>query len=238
VAYPDVFDKLEQTQSAYEKLRAQEHSLTKELEKTRSTLSETSEAFYVCECNVSALKEELTRFFKLPSPVGVGMELEVDMRGTVRIGGLQPRMSAHACGALFEGDVVLSIDNVKVSGSDAAAENIEAYRALLVGKRASIVAIEVQRAKNIFTVNLKRGSWGPEHASLSSEKPTVTPMIPKKTGQLPSVTPKPSGLEMPSNVVPGGGGGKAIQGNYAAARRGQAQGMHSSTHDSSERDWE
>lgn len=74
-----MFDKLEQTQSTYEKLRAQEHSLTKELEKTRSTFSETSEALSVSESNVSALKEELTRFFKLPSPVGVGMELEVDM---------------------------------------------------------------------------------------------------------------------------------------------------------------
>ena len=47
----------------------------------------------------SALKEELTRFYKLPSPCGVGMDLEVDMRGSVRVASLQPRMSAAASGA-------------------------------------------------------------------------------------------------------------------------------------------
>jgi len=46
-----------------------------------------------------ALKEELTRFYKLPSPCGVGMDLEVDMRGSVRVAVLQPRMSAAASGA-------------------------------------------------------------------------------------------------------------------------------------------
>ena len=38
------------------------------------------------------------------------------MRGTVRVGALQPRMSAHSSGALSEGDIVLSIDGNKVSG--------------------------------------------------------------------------------------------------------------------------
>jgi membrane-associated protease RseP (regulator of RpoE activity) len=127
------------------------------------------------------------------------MELEVDMRGTVRVGALHPRMSAHSSGALSEGDIVLSIDGTKVSG-----DKIEDSKALLVGKRATMVSIEVERGKQTFSVNLKRGSWGPEHASVSTEQPmAITPKNSAK--QNASVRePKPANLQVPSNVLPGG----------------------------------
>ena len=121
------------------------------------------------------------------------------MRGTVRVGALHPRMSAHSSGALSEGDIVLSIDGAKVSG-----DKVEDSKALLVGKRATMVSIEVQRAKQTFSVNLKRGSWGPEHASVSTEQPIAA--TPKNSAkQNASVKePKPANLQVPSNAVPGG----------------------------------
>jgi hypothetical protein len=127
------------------------------------------------------------------------MELEVDMRGTVRVGALHPRMSAHSSGALSEGDIVLSIDGAKVSG-----DKVEISKALLVGKRATMVSIEVQRAKQTFSVNLKRGSWGPEHASVSTEQPIAA--TPKNLAQQNASVkePKPANLQVPSNAVPGG----------------------------------
>jgi len=91
------------------------------------------------------------------------------MRGQVRVGVLQSRMSAESSGAINEGDIVLCINDVKVSS-----DNLDAAKAMLVGKRASVVAIKFQRGQQTFVVNLKRGSWGPEHASVSFEQPSAT----------------------------------------------------------------
>jgi hypothetical protein len=185
------------------------------------------------------------------------MELEVDMRGTVRVGALQPRMSAHSSGALSEGDIVLSIDGNKVSG-----DNVEDSKALLVGKRATMVAIEVQRGKQTLIVSLKRGSWGPEHATLSTEQ-APSAITPKDSGSArPNASveaPQPANLQAPSSAIPGsihavpsvskpllawpadtaqpnvmpdgGLGGAIVQGGYAAARRGQGGGTLATTHE-------
>lgn len=190
-----MFESLKSFKSLYEKTLHSETTMKAQLENLKAEHAETS-------AMASALKEELTRFYKLPSPCGVGLDLEVDMRGSLRVGALQPRMSAFASGALSEGDIVLSIDNKNVSGED-----LDAAKQLLVGKRASMVAIKVQRAKHVFVVNLKRGSWGPDHASVSTEhaqketngQSRGAPMTADEKG----TEPKPSKLEVPSSALPG-----------------------------------
>ena len=193
-AYPEMFESLKNFQSLYEKTLNSETVLRAHLESLRTEHAETS-------AMASALKEELTRFYKLPSPCGVGMDLEVDMRGSVRVGALQPRMSALASGALAEGDVILSIDGQTLNGED-----VEMAKRLLVGKRASMVAIKVQRAKHVFVVNLKRGSWGPDHASVSTEHAQKEAdgqsggaLLANEQGS----EPRPSKLEAPSSALPG-----------------------------------
>lgn len=169
IVLPEVFEKLKLTQTGYEKSSKNEKNLEKELTGLHANFSKTSKDLEASKSRESALKEKLTRFYRLPSPCGVGMDLEVDVRGTVRVGVLQPRMSAHASGALSEGDIFLSINGTMVSG-----DTFESSRSQLVGKRASMVAVQVQRGKQTFVVNLKGGSWGPEHSFVSIEKPMST----------------------------------------------------------------
>ena len=108
----------------------------------------------------------------------------------------------RGAGALAEGDIVLSVDNKSVSGED-----LGHIKTMLVGKRASMVAIKVQRAKHILTVNLKRGSWGPDHCLVSTEHPQEKPGEAKIQPQRASVAanhqePLPSQLEAPASVLP------------------------------------
>jgi hypothetical protein len=251
-----VFEKLKLTQAAHEKSSTNEENLQKELIILHTNFSKTSEELEASESRESALKEELTRFYRLPSPCGVGMDLEVDMRGVVRVGALQPRMSAHASGALSEGDIVLSINSTVVSG-----DTVESSKNQLIGKRASMVAIEVQRGKQTFVVNLKRGAWGPEHSFVSTEQAmsSTTKRLSKNlfvSADEKKNEPRPSNLEAPSRSIPGndtapqprrawqtedqsddpslegslsGGGRVVVQGNYAAARRSQGPGALVST---------
>ena len=169
MVYPELFEKLWRAQTAYEKSSQQESKLQLELQQIKDIFAQTTRKLDAAEATADALKQELTKFYKLPSPCSVGMELEADMRGQVRVGVLQSRMSAESSGAINEGDIVLCINDVKVSS-----DNLDAAKAMLVGKRASVVAIKFQRGQQTFVVNLKRGSWGPEHASVSFEQPSAT----------------------------------------------------------------
>ena len=107
----------------------------------------------------------------------------------------------RGAGALAEGDIVLSIDNRSVVGED-----LGRIQTMLVGKRASMVAIKVQRAKHVFTVNLKRGSWGPDHCSVSTEQPqeqSEKAKIQPRAGVAANYQePLPSRLEAPASVLP------------------------------------
>ena len=234
VAYPEICEKLYKAQSAFENSSQHEAVTQLELRQTQENLDETKKKLNASETLVSALKQELTKFYKLPSPCGIGMEMEADMRGQVRVGTLEPQMSAQMSGAISEGDIVLSINDLKISS-----KNLDTAKATLVGKRASLVAILLKRGNQTFTVNLKRGSWGPEHASVSTEQESSSAW---KTSEVraedKNSQPKPSELEAPSKEHPtqpqldssldASGADNArqvvVQGNYAAARRSQGPG--------------
>ena len=70
VAYPEVFEKLRRSQSAYDKSSLHEDELTKKLEEVQGQYADTDQKRSAAESMVAALKAELGRFYKLPSPCG------------------------------------------------------------------------------------------------------------------------------------------------------------------------
>ena len=70
VAYPEVFEKLRRSQSAYDKSSVHGDDLQKQLDEVQGQYTETDQKRVAAESMVAALKKELGRFYKLPSPCG------------------------------------------------------------------------------------------------------------------------------------------------------------------------
>mmetsp|Transcript_24046 Transcript_24046/g.53965 ORF Transcript_24046/g.53965 Transcript_24046/m.53965 type:complete len:740 (-) Transcript_24046:52-2271(-) len=123
-------------------------------------------------------KLELDRFYALPNPCGIGCEIEETVEKT-SFGGTQSAMyvksvlhgsSADLSGVIEKNDVLL-----EVNGTPTAGMTLDELREKIAGPRGSRVIIKFLRngktaaATLVYNIALKRGSWGPEHAVVSSE---------------------------------------------------------------------
>ena len=70
VSYPEIFEKLQSSQSAHEKSSINEDELQKTVRKVEMQCAETDQKRATAEKLVAELRAELGRFFKLPSPCG------------------------------------------------------------------------------------------------------------------------------------------------------------------------
>ena len=70
VAYPEIFEKLQSSQSAHEKRSTNEVELQKTLRNVEVQFAETDQKRTTAEKLVAELRAELGRFYKLPSPCG------------------------------------------------------------------------------------------------------------------------------------------------------------------------
>lgn len=123
---------------------------------------------------------ELDRYYSLPNIVGVGMGLEqttesLPTGGTVRttkVSGLAPGQAADLSGAIKIGDDLLEVDGIPCIGL-----TLDEIKAKVAGKRGTKVLLRMMRDEtddgiqngDIFSLCLKRGSWGPEHCVLEPE---------------------------------------------------------------------
>ena len=147
--------------------------------RARSLFLSFSLSLFLSQQERDQLQAELDRYYKLPNPVGVGMALEettskLDTGRThrmIRVTDLVPAMAAALSGAVRVGDVLVAIDG---QGTDTM--DLEGVRERVVGPRGSCVVFKfVRGAAGVplldgsgagveFSVLLKRGAWGPEHA--------------------------------------------------------------------------
>eukprot|EP00277_Geminigera_cryophila_P039855 CAMPEP_0173100998 /NCGR_PEP_ID=MMETSP1102-20130122/36558_1 /TAXON_ID=49646 /ORGANISM="Geminigera sp., Strain Caron Lab Isolate" /LENGTH=752 /DNA_ID=CAMNT_0013994589 /DNA_START=27 /DNA_END=2285 /DNA_ORIENTATION=- len=125
-------------------------------------------------------KTELNRYYGLPNPVGVGMSIEETIEklptgGTVQtkyVKALLPGLSADLSGVVRRGDLIISVDGVSCVGM-----SLDDLRSAISGVRGSKVTLKFVREKQHdsvldgaeFSLVLKRGSWGPEHAVVVPE---------------------------------------------------------------------
>jgi len=126
------------------------------------------------------LQAELNRFMSLPNPCGIGLSLEEIIEKlptggtikTIRVAGMQPGLSADQSGKVLVGDSIIEVDGMSVNGM-----TMEETRAKLSGKRGSRITVKFMRDLtddgeangDTYTITLKRGAFGPEHAVLAPE---------------------------------------------------------------------
>jgi C-terminal processing protease CtpA/Prc len=118
----------------------------------------------------NAYKGELEHFYSLPNPCGVGLGINVtvsaDGSSAASIIDIVPGMSAALCGMINVGDEVLSIDGMSAYG-----KSTDELKSIISGKRGTRVQVAFRRGMDHseYTLILKRGAWGPEHAVVSPE---------------------------------------------------------------------
>eukprot|EP00277_Geminigera_cryophila_P033233 CAMPEP_0173117894 /NCGR_PEP_ID=MMETSP1102-20130122/50622_1 /TAXON_ID=49646 /ORGANISM="Geminigera sp., Strain Caron Lab Isolate" /LENGTH=1021 /DNA_ID=CAMNT_0014022717 /DNA_START=44 /DNA_END=3109 /DNA_ORIENTATION=+ len=123
------------------------------------------------------LQAELERYYGLPNPCGVGMIVEdgitkLDTGRSSRVlmvTGLVPGLAAELSLVVRAGDLVLSIDGFGTLSMD-----LVDVRDRIAGPRGSRVCLKMLRPLDNgtgieYTIVLKRGAWGPEHAVVSPE---------------------------------------------------------------------
>jgi len=101
----------------------------------------------------------LSELMEMPEKTGVGMEVETQ-GGKCFIKRLLPGYSAARSGAVEAGDELIAINERQLDATTA--QNV---RDLIVGPRGTPVALKFSRGGAMFEVKLKRGYFGPEHAS-------------------------------------------------------------------------
>jgi len=113
-------------------------------------------------------KEELERVNRMPTPCGVGMEVESGGGPTgtdMFVKMLVPGMSAALSEAIQLGDILIAI-----ASKPAATMTPADIRPLVVGARGTPVTFTFMRSGETFDVTLKRGAFGPQHAVVSPEE--------------------------------------------------------------------
>ncbi len=124
------------------------------------------------------LQAELERYYGLPNPCGVGMVVEdgitkLDNGRSARVlmvTGLVPGLAAALSCVVAPGDLVLSIDGFGTLSMD-----LVDVKDRIAGPRGSRVSLKMLRPLDggdtgiEYTIVLKRGAWGAEHAVVSPE---------------------------------------------------------------------
>jgi hypothetical protein len=123
------------------------------------------------------LQAELERYYGLPNPCGVGMVVEdgitkLDNGRSARVlmvTGLVPGLAAELSCVVAPGDLVLSIDGFGTLSMD-----LVDVKDRIAGPRGSRVSFKMLRPLDggtgiEYTIVLKRGAWGAEHAVVSPE---------------------------------------------------------------------
>ncbi|EKX39790.1 hypothetical protein GUITHDRAFT_114039 [Guillardia theta CCMP2712] len=125
-------------------------------------------------------KLELDRFYSLPNPCGIGCEIEEIKQklptggstASLRVKSILTGSSADLCGMICKSDVVLEVDGIPTNEM-----SLDDLRTRIAGPRGSRVTIKFLRDRIEdgiqdgipYTITLKRGCWGAEHAVVSPE---------------------------------------------------------------------
>jgi C-terminal processing protease CtpA/Prc len=109
------------------------------------------------------LEEALAGGGAAPQFCGVGVTASRSGDGYT-VTALAEGMSGEQSGAVAVGDELLMVDGCDVNGCEP-----EVVRSMMHGLRGGEVRLTLCRGKRVFGLQLKRGSWGPEHAVVSDE---------------------------------------------------------------------